>query len=298
MKTLKVLLLALIVTAALSVSAQAGNHHENNNGSQVAPARAHATAPTFHSPSSPRFGGGGMYARSQRFSSTGLRSTPTSFRQRYINSSGDGSVVQRQFTPRTLSDGNRLARFENSRARDLGTTRTSHENRVGSIGSGNRAVAGAGNHLFARRSGDWHRDWDRHSDHWWHGHRCRWVNNCWFIFDLGFFPWYGYPYDYYAYDYYDPYSYGYDPGVYDQGVDQNYYDQGAYDSSDQSADSTVAAAQDRLARQGYYHGQIDGVFGPETRRAIMRFQSAHGLGATGYLTMETRQSLGLGRAGY
>jgi hypothetical protein len=290
MKTHKVLLLALIVTAALSVSAQAGNHHENNNGSQVAPARAHATAPTFHSPSSPRFGGGSMITRSQRFSSTGLRSTPTSFRQRYINSSGDGSVVQRQFTPRTLSDGNRLARFENSRARDLGTTRTSHENRVGSIGSGNRAVAGAGNHLFARRSGDWHRDWDRHSDHWWHGHRCRWVNNCWFIFDLGFFPWYGYPYDYY-----DPYSYGYDPGVYEG---QNSYDQGAYDSSDQSADSTVAAAQDRLARQGYYHGQIDGVFGPETRRAIMRFQSAHGLGATGYLTMETRQSLGLGRAGY
>ena len=123
------------------------------------------------------------------------------------------------------------------------------------------------------------------------------MNNSWFIFDLGFFPWYGW--DYYPYDYYYPSSYyGYDPGVYDQGVDANYYDQGSYGSSDQSADSSVAAAQDRLARQGYYRGAIDGVFGPETQRAIMRYQNDHGLGATGYLTMETRQSLGLGRAGY
>ena len=160
--------------------------------------------------------------------------------------------------------------------------------------NGNRVTGGggAGNHVFARRSGDWHRDWNRHSDHWWHGHRCRWVNNSWFIFDLGFFPWYGW--DYYPYDYYYPSPYyGYDPGVYDQSVDPNYYGQGNYDSSDQGADESVAAAQDRLAKAGYYHGQIDGVFGPETRRAILRYQGDHGLGATGYLTMETRQSLGL-----
>ena len=67
----------------------------------------------------------------------------------------------------------------------------------------------------------------------------------------------------------------------------------SYDSSNQNGDSSVAAAQERLSKQGYYRGQIDGVFGPETRRAILRYQSDHGLGATGYLTMETRQSLGL-----
>ena len=296
MKTHKVLLLTLIVSAVLSVSAQAGNRHENKSGSQVAPARARSSAPTFHSTSSARFGGGGMITRSQRFSSIGTRSTPTSFRQRYINSGGGVAPLgQRQFAPRTLSDGNRLARFENNRTRGLGTIQGNRENRVGSTGSGNPSITGggAGNHVFARRSGDWHRNWDRHSDHWWNGHRCRFVNGYWFIFDLGFFPWYGYPYDYYAYDYYDPYSYRYDPGVYEG---QNYYGQGTYDSSDQSADSSVAAAQDRLARQGYYRGAIDGVFGPETRRAIMRYQNDHSLGVTGYLTLETRQSLGLGRA--
>ncbi len=326
MKTHKVLLLALIVSAVLSVSAEAGKH-DGNNGSQVAPARAHATAPTFRSASGgggSRFSGGRMIAPSQRFSSIGMRSTPTSFRQRNISSRENASVGQRQFTPGTLSRGNRFARFENSRARDLGTiqgnrenrvgeiqnnrserlgqfenrrgdlgtARNNRENRVGSIRNGNRSLTGAGasNHVFARRDADWHRDWDRHSDHWWNGHCCRFVNGCWFIFDLGFFPWYGYPYDYYAYDYYDPYSYGYDPGVYEG---DNYYGQGTYDSYDQNADATVAAAQERLARQGYYRGQIDGVFGPETRRAIMRYQSDHGLGVTGYLTMETRQSLGL-----
>src|SRR6266849_4939252 len=134
MKTHKVLLLTLIVSAALSVSAQAGNHHENNNGSQVAPARARSSAPTFHSTSGARFGGGGMITRSQRFSSIGPRSTPASFRQRYINSGGGVAPLgQRQFTPRTLSDGSRLARFENNRTRDFGLVRNNRENRVAEI---------------------------------------------------------------------------------------------------------------------------------------------------------------------
>ena len=141
------------------------------------------------------------------------------------------------------------------------------------------------------------------------------MNNSWFIFDIGFFPWFGWPYcDYYAYDSYYPYgyggygygAYGYDPGVYDQS---NYYDQGGYGYNDQSNyydqgdnrssaydESTaamVADLQDKLARAGYYHEQIDGVLGPETRHALLRYQSDKGLGVTGSLTMETRQSLGL-----
>ena len=283
MKTHKVLLLALIVSAAFSVSTQAGDHHENNGGSQVAPAHARSSAPTVGSGSGFRYGGGHMIGPSQRFSSIGVRSMPTVYRQRYINSGGGAaSVGQRQFTPGTLNRGSGSARFENSRG-----------NRAGSISNGNRGLtgAGAGNHVFARRSAGWHHDWDRHSDHWWHGHRCRFVNGSWFIFDLGFFPWYGW--DYYPYDYYYPYPYGpygYDPGVYEG---DNYYGQDTYDSPDQSSDSGVAAAQERLAREGYYRGQIDGVFGRETRRAVIRYQSDHGLQVTGYLTAETRQSLGL-----
>ena len=147
-------------------------------------------------------------------------------------------------------------------------------------------------HVFARRSADWHRDWDRRSDHWWHGHRCHFVNGFWFIYDTGFYPYdYWYPYGY-GYGYYGSayYPYDYDPGVYEGGAD--YYGQGAYDSSEQYADSTVATAQEQLARQGYYRGEIDGVFGPETRRAVTRYQSDHGLRVTGSLNTDTLHALG------
>src|SRR5438270_9422385 len=124
MKTHKVLWLAVIVSAALAVSAEAGKHDGNNNGSQVAPARGRSSAPTIGSGF--RYGSGRMVTRSQRFQSMGVRSMPTSFRQRSISSvsSGGGAGIgQRQFTSGTLNSGggNRLARLENNRARDLGT---------------------------------------------------------------------------------------------------------------------------------------------------------------------------------
>ncbi len=118
------------------------------------------------------------------------------------------------------------------------------------------------------------------------------MNGYWYIFDLGFIPWYGYPYSYYAYDYYEPDPYVYDYGDY-EGGDVTYGGKNVYDSSDQNADSPVAAAQERLASEGYYRGEIDGVFGPETRRAILRYQSDKGLRSTGYLTDDTLEALGL-----
>jgi hypothetical protein len=148
--------------------------------------------------------------------------------------------------------------------------------------------------VAARHSSNWHRDWNRSSDHSWHGHHCRFINGSWVIFDVGYYPWwpYGYPYDYYAYDYYGgPYygePYSYDSGVYE---DQGYGDQNAY--GNQSGDQTVAAAQEELARQGYYRGQVDGVAGPETSRAIAGYQRNHGLTATGYLTADTLAALGI-----
>src|SRR5207302_11255255 len=96
---------------------------------------------------------------------------------------------------------------------------------------------------------------------------------------------------------------GYDPGVYDQsnyygqgGYNYN-YDQGGNNSFNQSSQLSVADLQDQLARAGYYHGQIDGVLGPETRHALLRYQSDKGLRMTGSLTMETRQSLGMAAQG-
>jgi len=184
-------------------------------------------------------------------------------------------------------------------------------------------------HVFARRWGNWHRDWDRHSDHWWNGHRCSFVNGSWVIFNIGFVPWWPswwYPDDYYAYgspySAYDiPYSYDYDPGYYNSGdyQGQTYYDQndysdqsqGYYDSmvyqnevdSDQedrdySAYDVVVAAQERLARQGYYRGETDGTFSPSMQKAVRNYQITNGLRASGYLDAETLSVMGLQNPGY
>jgi Putative peptidoglycan binding domain len=190
-------------------------------------------------------------------------------------------------------------------------------------------------HVFAHRSGDWHRDWNRNCDHWWNGHQCSFINGSWVIFNLGFSPWWpsyypddyygyglpenGYGSPYYGYDY--PYSYNYDPGDYDSGdyqgqmyYDQNsypdqsqgYYDSGVYQTeayddpngySDESQSdySTIAAAQERLARQGYYRGETDGVLSPEMQKAVKRYQSTNGLRQTGDLDSDTLAVMGLSK---
>jgi Putative peptidoglycan binding domain len=137
---------------------------------------------------------------------------------------------------------------------------------VGGPGFSNRPFNGRMGRIVERHDANWNRDWDRHHGHFFH--------NRFFVFDDGFWfgldPWY-YPYDdYYAYD------------------DQDYY---GYDSY---SVPMVSAVQSDLAREGYYRGVIDGVYGPQTRVAITRYQSSHGLQVTGSLTTRTLQSLGIG----
>jgi hypothetical protein len=175
---------------------------------------------------------------------------------------------------------------------------------AGRLGTANRSSTTTQKAVFDRRSANWQPTWDRNRDHSWNGHRCRFINGSWVIFNIGFYPWWpiGYPYDYYygygyypyGYDYYPyGYGYGYDPGYYGYGNDQ-YYGQDGYGGYDQSGDSSVAAAQEQLARLGYYRGSIDGIFGPETQRALQAFQLENGLNASGYLTLVTLQALGIG----
>ena len=82
-----------------------------------------------------------------------------------------------------------------------------------------------------------------------------------FIGSFGFPGWWdwgwgwGYPYEYYG---------GYNYGGYGSG----------YGYGDSSR-SRVAELQTRLARAGYYHGSIDGVLGPQTRRAIRAYERDH-----------------------
>jgi Putative peptidoglycan binding domain len=82
------------------------------------------------------------------------------------------------------------------------------------------------------------------------------------------FPYYGYyPYPYYPYGYYPYASYGYGSyGGYGYGY---------------GGRSEIIAAQRRLARAGYYHGAIDGILGPQTRRAIRAYERDHNLSRYG-----------------
>jgi hypothetical protein len=112
-----------------------------------------------------------------------------------------------------------------------------------------------------------------------------WNGNRWsgdrFIFVSGFgFPYYGYPYGYYPYDYYGygyyPYGYGYSSPY---GYDYDYSSEPAYgyDYRDRyRGGSSVVALQRQMARAGYYHGAIDGIMGPETRRAIRAYERSLG----------------------
>ena len=194
-----------------------------------------------------------------------------------------------QLASRNLSTSARFG--NNSRFTQNGGRTVARANQ--GLRNGNNLRPNWQNHVLAQHSANWHSDWNRNHDHWWHGHRCCFFNGSWFVFDLGFDPWWPwwwdwYPYDYYGYGY--PYGYAY-PYAYGMSPPDAY--PSAYDYGNQSTDSTVAAVQERLARDGYYHGQIDGVAGRQTQRAIARFQSNNRLPVTGQLTAETLASLGM-----
>jgi LysM repeat protein len=56
--------------------------------------------------------------------------------------------------------------------------------------------------------------------------------------------------------------------------------------------SSVAALQVALRSRGYYAGAVDGISGPVTRDALLRFQRKQGIRATGKVGMATRCKLG------
>ncbi|HAI68120.1 MAG TPA: hypothetical protein DCM38_01645 [Gammaproteobacteria bacterium] len=66
----------------------------------------------------------------------------------------------------------------------------------------------------------------------------------------------------------------------------------------QAFSEQVYQAQQKLSELGYDPGSIDGVSGKKTALAIMKFQTAQGLPATGQLDEDTRQKLALSFSGY
>ena len=303
MKT-KLLTAALLVSVALLAPALAGSGNHGGGGGggggSFAPGGGGFSrgggGPSFHSGGIRSFGGGGgrMIYSGQRFSSVGMRAPRSmEFRPQSIRSNASRPIGSNQFARgNNINPVNRSNQFAGNRAN---TNLRRDGNGARQVRSGNNLPANWRNHVVAQHSGNWQRNWDRSRDHVWHGHHCRFINGSWVIFDFGFDPWWPYwyyPYDYYAYDYY-PYPYSYDAGYYDSGVYQGEENYGQNGYGDTNADSTIAAAQQRLAREGYYRGQIDGILGPGTRAAIAQYQSNHGLHVTGALSSDTLEALGL-----
>jgi len=115
----------------------------------------------------------------------------------------------------------------------------------------------------------------QHWNNWnWHHHRHDHDEDVIFINSFGFpfWGWWGYPY----WDY--PYYYGYYPyGYYPYG----YYGYGNGYANDYVDHAKVAELQRRLAHAGYYHGSVDGIFGPRTRYALRAYRHDHGNGGYG-----------------
>ena len=303
---------------------------------------------SFHPMPTRNFGGRSIYS-GPRYSSFGMRSAaPGPFRQHSIYQNRVTVTRSGPYTAVTINQGNRVANRRNPGVTNVWNPRNTGSNfanrnivrngnnirNANNPQNGNHRLRGDWQkHVFARQSGNCHRDWDRHTDHWWNGHRCSFVDGSWVIFNVGFVPWWpswSYPDDYYydngfpndgygssTYGYNYPYSYNYDPGYYDSGdyQGQMYYDQNDYSDQSQdyydpmvyqnevdsdkdadrnySANDIVVAAQERLSRQGYYHGETDGTFSPEMLKAVRNYQITNGLRPSGYLDAETLLVMGL-----
>jgi hypothetical protein len=111
------------------------------------------------------------------------------------------------------------------------------------------------------------RDWYRHNYT-----RIIFVSGGWWYWNTGYwYPAWGYaPYAYYPYD--GPIYTGY---------------------ADLTPDQVVINVQVQLQRDAYYFGAIDGILGPETRRALAAFQADHGLAITSAIDEPTIATLGL-----
>ena len=158
----------------------------------------------------------------------------------------------------------------------------------GHFGGGGGHFAGYAGHSFGDHSfAGAH--FARHGDHFRDGDRFRDRDHFRHDGDFFFGGFYGYPY--YGYDYYPYYGYDY-PYYGDYDYNDGYYSDAQVSPYEGApSEQTIVAVQKELAKLGYYHGQIDGVVGPETRKAISWFQSVDKLSVTGQINDRTLKAL-------
>ena len=279
---------ALLASAAMIAQANAGGRYGGGGGALPARvAAARGAAPSFNSAASRSFGGVRMIYSGPRYSPTTLRSQSSAAVQQYYINANAGT---RQFARANINRVDRPTGFSNGGNR--ATTNVRREgNAAGQIRNENNLPSNWRNHVIARHSADWHRDWDRRHRHFDHGHVFVFIDGFWWGLDPGFYPYYAY--DNYPYDDYDYANNSY-PYDYYQYSPNNYDDEQGSAPSDQGADiATVSAVQSALAKLGYYQGAIDGVDGDQTQAALARYQEDKDLSVTGTLTAATLHSLGL-----
>jgi hypothetical protein len=135
----------------------------------------------------------------------------------------------------------------------------------------------------AGRRGEWHAN--RH-----HVRRHNWIrqhrSRDWWRSRYSRFALFGGGYYYWNSGYWYP-AYGYNP------LFSSYtYDAPIYSYNDQDPGEIIASVQQQLQRLGYYQGELDGTFGPMTRRALVDYQRNNGLPVTGEIDQDTLSSLG------
>jgi len=121
---------------------------------------------------------------------------------------------------------------------------------------------------FRNYSAQWHdRDWWKD-----HHHNILFISGGWYFWDGGYwYPAWGYAPDaYYAFD--GPIYAG---------------------SEEMDPGQVVANVQAALQEQGFYHGEVDGILGPQTRAALAEYQSANSMEPTGAIDEPTLESLNM-----
>jgi murein L,D-transpeptidase YcbB/YkuD len=252
----------------------------------------HYSAPHYSAPARQFAGPSRSFSNnSARFNAPPRFSSAPRFQNRSYTAAGPRVSPRMEFRNPTYA-ANRT-RFSGNRTEAFNTRTASQANARLAAGRipGSRAQAFNNNRerVFAQRSANWQRRWDRSRDHWWNGRRCHFHNNVWVIYEpLFWYPYYGNGYGYYPYGGYYDATYYDDSYASDQYEPANYTNQPDYDTG-----SRVSDVQSALAREGYYDGPIDGRLGNATRRALRRYQSDHGLEATGVINRAVIEALRL-----
>lgn len=236
-----------------------------------APAHHYSGPSRSYSNNTPRFNAPARFSSAPRFQNRSYTAmAPRNFSRTALRNPA--------YTNRARISGERTTAFN---TRTYGAT---NARRTANRTAGVQSQAFDRGRIVARHPANWHRNWDRHRDHNWRGHRCHFRNGFWFIYD----PWPFYPYGYGFY----PYGAYYDSGAYyDDGAA---YEPATYtDQADTETDSRVSEVQSALAREGYYDGAIDGRLGPATRKALRNYQRDHRLPMSGNIDRSVIDALRL-----